>query len=271
MAYIPDSKEAAAVKTLKANLEKLADKDKSFATSLLGQLEKKGTLSPKQWPWVVKLAARSTGEVKPVVVVDCAPLIAMFDTAAQAAKYPKITIKTDEGTVQLSRAGAKATVPGSINVTDGLPYGENKWFGRILLDGTWQMSGDVPQYVVSTVKRLSADPAGMAKKYAKVSGHCCFCNTPIESDESMAVGYGPICAKKFGLAWGTKVTMEGTQTGRVKFKKKAPTKFAGVPITPPTEPEITAEDAGFNCAQCMDEGIIVQKDGSMKECTSCAA
>jgi hypothetical protein len=34
--------------------------DRNFADSLLSQLRRRGSLSPKQWPWVAKLATRAS-------------------------------------------------------------------------------------------------------------------------------------------------------------------------------------------------------------------
>ena len=31
---------------------------------------------------------------------------------------------------------------------------------------------------------------------------CCFCHKELTTKESLAVGYGPLCAEKLGLPWG---------------------------------------------------------------------
>lgn len=246
--YIPTTDDATAKDALVANLDKLSAKDREFAESMLGQLEKKGTLSPKQWPWIRKLAERSLAGPKPEVKLDLSQLLAMFDHAAGHAKFPKITVQTSEGTVQLSRAGDKAKMPGTINVTDGGPYGANRWYGRILLDGKWQMPGDTPaEWIIAIVKRLATDPTGAAMEYAKVSGSCCFCNKAIDTEESKAVGYGPVCAKKFGLPWGGK---------------------AGAVVE---EGADTAADAGIDCEECFDEGYKLAADGGLLPCMKCNA
>jgi hypothetical protein len=43
------------------------------------------------------------------------------------------------------------------------------------------------------------------------TGRCCFCNHKIgegEDNRSAAVGYGPECAKHFGVPWGVKLDIK---------------------------------------------------------------
>jgi hypothetical protein len=50
--------------------------------------------------------------------------------------------------------------------------------------------------------KLAKDPVGFAGSYGAATGRCCFCNKPLKTEESTAVGYGPVCADRFGLPWG---------------------------------------------------------------------
>ncbi len=52
------------------------------------------------------------------------------------------------------------------------------------------------------VRPFAADPAPMAAAHGIKTGRCCFCDIALDTPESKAVGYGPVCAKNFGLAWG---------------------------------------------------------------------
>lgn len=61
------------------------------------------------------------------------------------------------------------------------------------------------EYAPSFTKRLKVEnqvTPEQAAAFGEMTGHCCFCNTAIDTPESVAVGYGPICAGKFGLPWG---------------------------------------------------------------------
>ena len=56
--------------------------------------------------------------------------------------------------------------------------------------------------VRALIVAFAANPAAVGAAYGKRTGQCCFCCRHLETRESVAVGYGPICAEKFGLPWG---------------------------------------------------------------------
>ena len=45
--------------------------------------------------------------------------------------------------------------------------------------------------------------AAMAKKYGDATHNCCFCGLDLTDERSTSAGYGPICAGKYHLPWGT--------------------------------------------------------------------
>jgi len=60
-------------------------------------------------------------------------------------------------------------------------------------------------YARGMIRRLSKRTivtAEQAKAFGDMTERCCFCSTKIDTPESTAVGYGPICAGKHGLPWG---------------------------------------------------------------------
>lgn len=57
------------------------------------------------------------------------------------------------------------------------------------------------QVLHETLNRLHTNPLEQLKMHGQQYSHCCFCATTIVSKNSLAVGYGPICAEKFGLPW----------------------------------------------------------------------
>ncbi len=198
-----------AISTLTANLANLTDsRDIDFAQSLLQQFTRKGDLSPKQWPYVIKLADKATGKVverKTVAVGSMKTLIDLFAKAKAHLKRPAIVLQDPTvGEIRLSEAGSKARVPGSINVTTPGSFGERVWYGRVTQQGDFQMSPKVvtPPELVSALKVFAADPVAAATKHGYLTGRCCFCNRKLEDERSTAVGYGPICADHFGLPWG---------------------------------------------------------------------
>jgi hypothetical protein len=187
----------------------LAEKSKgnTFAESLVQQFRNRGSLSPKQEFWAIKLA-NEANEAKPEnresATLDFEPIRSLFQYAGSRLKWPKISLSDATGRpVVLSLSGPRSKYPGTVNVTDGGRYGENTWYGRIGTDGVFQGSRNADIVITDTLKAFSADPAGMASAYGKRTGNCCFCRKGLTDDRSVSVGYGPVCAGHYRLPWGT--------------------------------------------------------------------
>lgn len=52
------------------------------------------------------------------------------------------------------------------------------------------------------IERMSADPVGFMAECSKDMDRCCYCNKPLEDKRSKDVGYGGVCARRYGLPWG---------------------------------------------------------------------
>jgi hypothetical protein len=194
-------------------MEKLADLKGNFPLSLYKSFHEghptygRG-LSSKQWQWVHKMACDA--ETKPIapvdhIGVDASKLVEMFTEAGSKVKWPKLSfVMADGRKIQLSRAGANAKVPGSINVTDGGRYGENTWYGRIV-GPEFRASFKADEAVREFIQKLAADPKKFAAECGVKTGCCCFCAKELTTDSSVAAGYGPVCAKTWGLPWGKSV------------------------------------------------------------------
>jgi hypothetical protein len=189
------------LETLSNCLDKLNARDQAFARSMLNQAQRK-PLSSKQLYWVDKLIAKTQNPTPtaPQPAHNIPPLTTIVSLLKQAnvhLKHPAIVLNG----VKFSLASERAKVPGSVNV---LNYNTKEWYGRILHDGKF-----VPGYrtemtdsVAETMVKLADDPIKAASEYGRLTGRCCFCNLPLTDDRSTFVGYGPICAKHFGLPWG---------------------------------------------------------------------
>jgi hypothetical protein len=194
---------------LESALPKLSEKDRSFANSLLGGFKKYKGFTPNQQKWVDILVDRAeAGPPVPLVgdVGNFAGVYKLFEVAKQHQKFPKLHLQVAGQPVVLSVAGPNSQYPGQINVTDGGPFGNNKWYGRVNRDGEWTVcQREYPEIgeVAKLLKTLGEDPAGVAAQYGSVTGYCCFCHRPLSDEKSVAVGYGPVCAEKWGLkdAW----------------------------------------------------------------------
>jgi hypothetical protein len=197
---------------------KLSTGDRRFANNLIsgpygyrtrvgkGQTSR---FSQKQVACVEKLIERAENPipVKTAEVGSMAGLIAIFKKAAVHLKYPKISLGLDENTpVVFALAGSRSQAPGSVNVTDGKPFGQNKWYGRVSPEGTWEIGRspheELPQ-VGELLEKMSNDPAATAAEYGRLTGNCCFCNRKLKDERSTNVGYGRTCAGHYGLPWGS--------------------------------------------------------------------
>jgi hypothetical protein len=201
---------------LRDNLANLVVRDQSFASSLLGQLDRRG-LSNSQLYWLNKLSEKAVGAPEPerekTKVGDLKGIMGLFDKAQEHLKFPAIVLAVampaDFGEVgydeyRLSVAGDRAKVPGSINVTNTAKPAD--WFGRILSTGEFEASPriETPRNLIPGLARFAADPVNVAKESGMLTGKCCFCNKGLTDERSTEVGYGPVCAKHYGLSWGSK-------------------------------------------------------------------
>jgi len=143
-------------------LEGLAETN-DFAKSLVDVEAKYGRLSPKQEAWAHYLVYQAASESEPPVAVGTfSGLIEMLDRVFESGvKYPKVRLMGDAtGTVVLARTKGGAN-PGSVNVTDGRPFGSNVWYGRVELDGSMVASRDLTPEVKALLSAFQADPAGV--------------------------------------------------------------------------------------------------------------
>lgn len=162
-------------------------------------ISKRRVLSPKQSAWVHVLAEWTANPRKQKTCSDTFPRVLDMLTKAREAgkKFPKIKLDVDGKRVVLSLARN-----GKVNVTDGKPFFENQWYGAIQPDGIFRTARDAGSHILSTLRALEADPVAVATQHGVATGECCFCARELSTKESRSVGYGPICADRFGLPWG---------------------------------------------------------------------
>lgn len=197
------------VQTLKDCIPQMNMRDAKFAESLIGQFENKGRLSDKQWYWVEELAKRvinpESSKRDEVAVGSYKKVYDLLEYAKQHLKYPKIRFMRNGQNVAVFLAGPRSRYYGKVLVTDGERFGMNEFYGAIDVAGNWELPRKaVPPEVVRIISELAEDPAGMASEYGRLTGNCCFCHMPLKDERSTGVGYGPTCAKNYGLPWGGK-------------------------------------------------------------------
>jgi len=193
-------------------------KNRNFIISLVGQHQKKLTLSSKQAYWVFKLMRECLGvnddpinEVSNIDSkrkIDFAKVYDMFEEAGKHLKKPGVLFPN----VLDSTYGPKdiKVYPGykgdSLNVIVKQNYpGKVAWIGS---DSSlnWKfnanLSDEQKQVLTGLLKEFAADPMVTVAKYGKLANRCCFCSKELTDNKSVSAGYGPVCAKHYGLAWG---------------------------------------------------------------------
>lgn len=159
---------------------------------------------PAQHVFCPKPSATPTPVQKPQAtqLPNASVILNLLKTAGSKLQWPKITLDQDGQTLRLQIAGPNSKYAGDVMITDGLPFGQNTWFGRITAAGEFVGSRNATPWVLQTLTAFASDPAGYAARYGHKTGNCCFCNHELTTVESTTVGYGPVCADHYGLPWG---------------------------------------------------------------------
>lgn len=186
---------------LLANLDKLTPNDRNFAHSLLSARNP----SEKQLLWMRRLVERAT--VPAPVAAESLPLAGIMERFAVARSrdvaHPKIRLWLDNGDkIVLSVAGDRSRYTGSVMVTDGEPFGQNVYYGRISPTGDVFPAPAMHGDVLALLREFAANPSQVGATIGRRMGACCFCSRKLTTNESLAAGYGPVCAENYGLAWG---------------------------------------------------------------------
>ncbi len=166
-------------------------------------------LSSEQLIWCHILAVENapTGANAVKELGDVSGILAMFEKARKHLQRPSFLMRTADGIdLKLFVSTSVSRFPGHIYVYEAF-YG-GRQFGRIDLEGRFVATNFSTESVADLLARLSADPEGVAAEYGRLTGHCCFCNTELSDERSTSVGYGPTCAKNYGLKWGVEAAKE---------------------------------------------------------------
>jgi hypothetical protein len=155
-----DAGAQAKIDGLVAVLDQLDARDRSFASDLVRSFRQRGDLSERQWPWVERLTAKATApKVEPAE-----PGLYMVD-----GNIVKVYLTQNRrlATKVLHANGSH----GSFSYSPG-------WLAKVR-----------PEH------RLTEE---QARAFGKQHGFCCACALDLDDDRSLAVGYGPVCAKRYG-------------------------------------------------------------------------
>lgn len=198
------------IKYLSVKLDNLPKDDQGFAKSLVQQYGLKHSLSEKQWFWVEKLSCALQGipdftETGPEAASGAADrlltnILGLFEKASQKLKYPAIKFALEDGTViTFKRASSSSSHAGWLFIRTQ----SGSYLGKISPVGKFfPVSVNTGANLLPALLKINADPAQALSENGKLAGRCCMCWSELTDSKSLAAGYGPTCAKHFGLPWG---------------------------------------------------------------------
>lgn len=130
------------------------------------------------------------------IKLDLTPIVDFLNAAkTRGLKRPKLRVLAPDGKTELQVGLTTSGVaPGSLSVVLGLNY-----IGCIR--PTKQATGEFSRNVKlqQHLLEVAKDPVQAARDYAALKCACSFCGLPLTDAGSVEVGYGPICAKHWGL------------------------------------------------------------------------
>lgn len=188
---------------LDKNLDKMDPNGKRFALDLVRQFASKRALSASQWDWASKLLNQAQ-EVKPLSG-DFDEVFKFFETAFKSGlKVPKIRLITHADEYLLLRFISSDPAGRKIDIYQGgwANHGTRVYVGMIRDNQVKPYRGRMTNSMKIFIDKFSKDPLKVAKACAAQLGICTYCGLDLTTNESKHNGYGPICAKSWGLPWG---------------------------------------------------------------------
>lgn len=129
--------------------------------------------------------------------LDVEPIVDFLNgAAARGLKRPRLRVlAVDEVSEMVFSITTMGSAPGSLSIRI-----KGTWIGSVKPDGLvvgYELVTDkvLQQYLLS----IASNPLAAAQKFAALTCKCAFCNKNLEDDGSVEVGYGPVCAKHWGL------------------------------------------------------------------------
>ena len=117
-------------------------------------------------------------------------IFTLFDSASFMLKYPKMRLLVDcETPVVLKKTVGDDSV---IRIYDH----KNKAIGYIYRKF---MIDETGLNILGTLRELSKAPLEELKRFGLLTGRCPFCYKQLSKKQSVLYGYGPVCARNFGL------------------------------------------------------------------------
>lgn len=164
---------------------------------------------PVTEPEKAAAAPRPTSTVDAQAIIDS--VVALFKAAhARGLVYPRIHVQLEKDgpMIRVKTLGNQSRTPGDLSLDDGRGFG-GTWYGRVdMATGQLHRRHELTDELLGMLQTFCTNPVKYAKLYGKLTGACCYCGTTLTDERSVAEGYGPICAVKNGLPWGSGKTQD---------------------------------------------------------------
>jgi len=186
---------SAQCEALRAALPRLSARDQDFAQSLLADFQRRG-LTARQEPWIKTLLDRAQPPRPPIPVPE---IIKLFQHAMSVGKLKEPMLRIT-GTLKIRRD--RFGSDNELVILLDSPSGR-RVCGRIdLKTGMATLkSGFTAEY--AAIQEFESDALASAVEYGRKLSSCCFCGLTLSDPPSVRAGYGPICARNWGLPWGS--------------------------------------------------------------------
>lgn len=179
-----------------------AKKDRlSFAQAMAGALDRYGELTVNQLAAIQRcIEGDKTRAEQHAAKVATAPnvagagfsrMVAAFDAAkASGLKNPKFRVQ---------HYAFKPAKPGSTNAGCIYVTRDDTYLGKITSNGQYLASRDADAQTQAQVADICKDPFAAAVLHGQQTGRCSCCGAELTNKESIELGIGPICRRKWGL------------------------------------------------------------------------
>ena len=171
-------------------------------------LDRQRSLSPKQTAWVhVLVVEHDARTAAPKVFLSgIAGLLAV--ARENGAKRPKLTYPA-QGANSTGKLRFSTNSKGDVHITDAGSFGNSEYYGRLdPSTGEILTKRLIPESVMTLLLAIDADPTAFSQVAGWLTSTCCYCARELTTAASRGAGYGPICAGKYNLPWGSETAKE---------------------------------------------------------------
>lgn len=127
-------------------------------------------------------------------------VVALLEKAARSQPDPIIAYYRHGQGVALKGVPKTSKLPGILDVSAAE---DGRWFGRVTPGGDFvkarEMRPDEVDQGIAMMLEFSRDPKAAAKRSARETGRCCFCDSGLDEPEDVDRGWHGRCAHTWGL------------------------------------------------------------------------